>query len=286
VAEAAARLRHPGVVRVYEVGERAGLQYFTMEYCEGGSLADRLDGTPWAAAPAARLVELIADAVEAAHRAGIVHRDLKPSNVLLGRLNESDAGTLTDPRLAGLLYAALRMPHGAVPKVTDFGLSRRLDASDGPTATGEVLGTPSHMAPEQAAGARGVGLAADVYALGAVLYELLTGRPPFKAGSPLETLELVRNREPVPPRALNPGVPRDLETVCLKCLEKDPARRYATAGAMADDPRRFLEGRPVAARPVGPAGRGWRWCRRNPVVAALLAAVLVVFAAGAGVSAY
>jgi serine/threonine protein kinase len=284
-AEAVAKLTHPGVVRVFEVGDVAGVPYFTLEFCDGGSLAAKLDGTPWHPAASARLTEMLADAVAAAHKQGIVHRDLKPANVLLARVAGPDGGTVTDPAARPLLYAALRTPHGAVPKVTDFGISKRLDSPDGPTATGAVMGTPSYMAPEQARGdSKGVGPAADVYALGAILYELLTGRPPFKAASVIETLDQVRGQEPVAPRSLSPSCPRDLETVCLKCLQKDPAKRYATAADLADDLRRFQEGRPVVARPVGTAERAWRWCRRNPAVAGLMAAVAVALVAGTAVS--
>jgi WD40 repeat protein len=248
-AEAVARLQHPHVVQIYEVGEHDGLPYLALEYLEGGSLAQKLQGTPLPPPETARLVETLARAVGAAHQRGIVHRDLKPANVLLTA--------------------------DSTPKVTDFGLAKKLDAA-GPTATGAILGTPSYMAPEQAEN-RGqpVGPAADVYALGAILYELLTGRPPFQAATPMDTIMQVMKAEPVPPRRLQPKLPRDLETVCLKCLQKEPTRRYASALALADDLERFRQGRPLTARPVGVAERGWRWCRRNPLAVAVVASLLV-----------
>src|SRR5262245_40562904 len=236
-AEAAARLAHPNIVQVYEVGECGGLPYLALEYAEGGSLAQALAGTPLPPRRAAELVQALAGAVQFAHERGIVHRDLKPGNVLLQ----------TAPSGRGL---------AGTPKVADFGLARCLDqagASDPErrTPTGAILGTPSYMAPEQASGhTAGVGPACDVYALGALLYECLTGRPPFKAASLLETLEQVRSQEPVPPARLQAKLPPDLQTICLACLEKDPARRYASAGALADDLGRFLRGEPIHARPV------------------------------------
>jgi WD40 repeat protein len=259
-AEAAARLRHPNIVSVFEVGEHAGQPYLILEYVEGGNLADKTRDKPQSAGEAVRLVEVLARAVEFAHQKGIIHRDLKPANVLL----ESD-GT---------------------PKITDFGLAKiAVGGTPGQTQTGAVLGTPPYMAPEQAAGqVDQIGPGTDVYALGAILYELLTGRPPFLGRTPLETLDQVRTREPVPPSALQPRVPRDLETVCLKCLEKDPARRYASAAELGDELDRFAAGQPVRARPVGPLGRGWRWCRRNPVVAGLLTAFVVSLVAGSAFS--
>jgi WD40 repeat protein/tetratricopeptide (TPR) repeat protein/predicted Ser/Thr protein kinase len=257
-AEAAARLQHPDIVQVYEVGEHRGLPYFSLEYCAGGSLAQRLDGTPLPARQAAELVQVLARAIHAAHRAGVVHRDLKPANVLL-----TDAGT---------------------PKITDFGLARRLDDASRLTQSGAILGTPSYMAPEQAGGKKTIGPAADVYALGAILYELLTGRPPFRAETPLDTVLQVLADEPVPPSRLVPKLPRDLETVCLKCLHKDPARRYASAESLADDLQAFLDGRPIAARPVGRLERAWRWCRRNPALATAAAAVALALLAGTAVS--
>jgi hypothetical protein len=236
-AEAVARLQHPNVVQIHEVGERDGRPYFSLEFCPGGSLDGRLAGTPLPPPEAGRLVETLARAVHAAHRHGIIHRDLKPANVLL-----AEDGT---------------------PKITDFGLAKRLDGS-GRTRSGELLGTPSYMAPEQARGqGKAVGPAADVYALGAILYECLTGRPPFRAATWPETLQQVSAEEPVPPRRLNAAVPRDLETVCLKCLEKEPGRRYAGARDLAEDLRRFGAGEPVKARPVGWPGRTWRWARRQ-----------------------
>jgi tetratricopeptide (TPR) repeat protein/tRNA A-37 threonylcarbamoyl transferase component Bud32 len=257
-AEAIARLRHPNIVQIHEVGEHEGLPYLSLEYCPGGSLADKLDGTPWEARPAAALAEALARAVHAAHQAQVVHRDLKPGNVLL-----TEDGT---------------------PKVTDFGLAKRLDLP-GQTRTGAVMGTPSYMAPEQARAHKEVGPGADVYGLGAILYELLTGRPPFRGATPMDTVLQVLSDEPVPVRRLQPKVPRDLETICHKCLEKDPARRYPSAAALAEDLGRWRAGSPVRARPVGHLERAWKWSRRNPAVAALLAAVLLVFAAGTIVSA-
>jgi WD40 repeat protein len=256
-AESVARVRHPGIVQVFDYGTHGGLPYFSMEFCDGGSLADKLGGAPLLPREAAALVERAARAVQAAHDAGVVHRDLKPANVLLA--------------------------DGGQPKVTDFGQAKQVEGGT-MTNTGAVMGTPSYMAPEQAQGKKDVGTPADVYALGAVLYECLTGRPPFRAATAFETLLQVVADEPVPVRRLQPAVPKDLETVTHRCLEKDPSKRYSSAEALADDLRRFLEGRPVLARPVGRAGRLWRWCRREPAVAGLLAAVMLALAAGAAVS--
>ena len=253
-AEAVARLQHPNIVQIYEIGERGGLPYFSLEYVEGGSLDRRLDGTPMAPAAAARLVDQLARAVAAAHRHRIIHRDLKPANVLI-----AEDGT---------------------PKLTDFGLAKKLDVDEGRTRSGAIMGTPSFMAPEQAGGKHGaIGPAADIYALGAILYDLVTGRPPFKAATPLDTVLQVLSEEPVPPGRLQPGLPADMETICLKCLEKDPARRYASAQDLADELRRFLEGRPILARPIGRLARAGRMCRRNPVVAGLGAAVALLILA-------
>jgi predicted Ser/Thr protein kinase len=222
-AEAAAGLQHANIVQVYEVGDHDGRPFLALEYVDGGSLADRLDGTPLPARAAAELVETLARAIHAAHERGVIHRDLKPANVLL-----TADGT---------------------PKVADFGLAKRLEGEAGQTRTGAVLGTPNYMAPEQAAGrVKEVGPATDVYGLGAILYECLTGRPPFQGTTLLETLEQVRSQAPVPPRLLQPRVPCDLETVCLKCLEKDPHRRYASARELADELRRYLNGEPIRAR--------------------------------------
>jgi len=257
--EAIARLNHPNIVQVFEIGEAEGRPFYSLEYCPGGSLEGRLAGSPLSAAAAARLVETVARAAAAAHAAGVVHRDLKPANVLLTA--------------------------DGVPKLADFGIAKRTDAADDQTRTGSILGTPSYMAPEQALGeSKRVGPACDVYALGAILYECLTGRPPFRAASLLETLDQVRYREPVPVRQLQPTVPRDLETIVLKCLRKEPARRYGSAAELADDLARFLDGRPILARPVGRVERAWRWSRRNPVGAALVASLVVGTALATGLA--
>jgi serine/threonine protein kinase len=250
-AEAAARLQHPNIVQVFEVGTHDGLPFLTLEYCSGGSLAQRLDGNPWPIPEASQLVETLAGAAQAAHAARVVHRDLNPANVLLTATGQ--------------------------PKITDFGLAKKL-GEQGRTQTGTVVGTPSYMAPEQASGkTKEVGPAADIYALGAILYELLTGRPPFKAATPLDTILQVAADEAAPVRRLRPQVPRDLETICHKCLEKDPAKRYASADALAEDLRHFLAGEPIRARPISRWERGLKWARRRPAAAIAVAASTTAF---------
>jgi hypothetical protein len=253
--EAAARLQHPHIVQVFEVGEHEGFPYCALEFIDGGSLAEKLRGGPLPPAEAAGLVRALAEAVHLAHSRNVVHRDLKPANVLL-----TQTGT---------------------PKVADFGLARRLDDDSGVTQAGAVVGTPSYMAPEQAAG-RGheAGPAADVWALGAILYECLTGRPPFRGATVLETLEQVRAQEPPAPRSHNPLVPLDLETVCLRCLRKESESRYASAAEVAGELGRFLRGEPVRARPVGWPERAWKWARRNPGLAGAVTAAVGALLAG------
>jgi WD40 repeat protein/tRNA A-37 threonylcarbamoyl transferase component Bud32 len=275
-ADAIARLQHPHIIQIYEAGEHDGLPFLALEYVEGGSLAGQLTGAPQPPPVVAALLEAVARAVHYAHERGVVHRDLKPANILLASGGRKPPGESIPP-------GGLRPPLAdVVPKITDFGLAKqeRPDL----TATGAVLGTPSYMAPEQAAGDnRAVGPAADVYALGAILYELLTGRPPFRGATALDTLEQVRSQEPVAPSQLQPRLPRDLSTICLRCLHKEPARRYASAGELAEDLRRFRAGEPIRARPVSAAERVWRWGRRNPGWAAMLTAVtglLLVFVVG------
>jgi hypothetical protein len=236
-AAAIARLQHPNIVQIHEVGQRSGHHYIALEFVDGGSLAQKLNGMPLPPQEAAQLVQSLARATHYAHEQGVVHRDLKPANILLTR--------------------------DGTPKISDFGLAKQLAEDAGQTQSGAVLGTPSYMAPEQAEGqAKVVGPLADVYALGVILYEALTGRPPFRAPSVVETLEQVRSQEPVPPRRLLPRVPRNVETICLKCLEKEPRRRYASAGALAEDLRRFLNEEPILARPPGLVARFALWCRR------------------------
>jgi tetratricopeptide (TPR) repeat protein len=260
-AEAAANLDHPGIVPVYEVGQHEGQHYFSMGYVEGQSLSQRLAGGPLPAREAAELIRHVAEAIEYAHQRGVIHRDLKPANILLDRNGNA--------------------------RVTDFGLAKKIQGDSGLTGSGQIMGTPSYMPPEQAGGKRGeVGPAADVYALGATIYALVTGRPPFHAATAMDTVIQVLSDEPVPPRRLNPSVPRDLETICLKCLQKDPAKRYVGAAALGEDLRRFLSGEPITARTVGRAEKSWRWCQRNPAVAALAGGIALTLVAGTIVATY
>jgi WD40 repeat protein/tRNA A-37 threonylcarbamoyl transferase component Bud32 len=254
-AESSARLHHPNIVQVYDVGEHEGRPFFSLEFCDGGSLERKVAGAPLSAIEAARMVETLARAMYAAHQQHVIHRDLKPANVLL--------------------------QEGA-PKISDFGLAKKLDEA-GQTASGSVMGTPSYMAPEQASGkVKELSPACDIYALGGILYHCLTGQPPFRAATVMDTLMQVIHNEPLPPTRLASRTPRDLETVCLKCLEKDPQRRYATAHELAEDLHRFLNHEPVSARPVSRPERFWRWCRRNPAIVAGTIAALAIIVLGIG----
>jgi serine/threonine protein kinase len=265
-ATAAARLQHPNIVRIYQVGASSGWPYLALEYVDGGNLAQWVGGTPQSPHRAAQLAEVLARAIQHAHERGILHRDLKPANILMQTTEHTENAGKT---LQGPFLNSITSLGSWVPKITDFGLAKFLDtgsclhAPEGQTKTGAVLGTPGYMAPELAEGrVHEAGPAADIYALGAILYEMLTGRPPFLGESPLETLLQVRSLDPVPPRRLQPKVPRDLQTICLKCLEKEPRRRYASAGALADDLHRFLADEPIKARPPGWLARFRLWSRR------------------------
>lgn len=277
-AQLLARLQHPGIVRIHEVGTIRGRPYLALEYVSGESLAQRLKGQPLPVPDVTRLFRELVQAVQYAHEQGVVHRDLKPGNILMSSavagLQSGEAGSFS-----------IKSPpqYLSTPKITDFGLARRLD-EEGLTRTGDVLGTPGYMAPEQ------IGCpnpssspTVDVYSLGAILYELLTGRPPFRGGTVLETLEQARTLDPVPLRRLRPGLPRDLETICLKCLEKDPSRRYASACSLADDIERFHDGKPIHARPVSSVGKLSKWVRRRPALAILAGVTtLCLLALGVG----
>ncbi|MCB9584743.1 MAG: protein kinase [Polyangiaceae bacterium] len=252
-AEAVARFHHPNIVQIYEIGEVQGRPFFSLEYVAGGNLEEQLAERPTEWKEAAEMLVLLAKAVHAAHQNGIVHRDLKPANVLLEKNRN--------------------------PKITDFGIARRLDA-DRQTKTGNILGTPSYMAPEQALGKNDeIGPAADIYSLGAMLYDMLTGRPPFEAATTLDTLMQAVTRDPIPPRMLQPSIPLDIDVICLKCLEKKPERRYASAEALADDLQRLLRGEPIHARPIGRLERALRWSKRKPALATLMAVSVVALVA-------
>ena len=255
-AEAAATLDHPNIVPIFEVGQHEGQHYFAMGYIDGPSLAAKLDAAGWPTSEAARLVRQIADAIQYAHARGVIHRDLKPQNVLLGA--------------------------DGVPRITDFGLAKRSEDASNLTTTGQILGTPSYMSPEQAAGkTREIGPLTDVYSLGAILYALLTGRPPFEGPDVISTISRVIFEEPTSPRRHNPQVDQDLETITLKCLAKDPAERYSSARELADDLDRFLRDEPIRARPVGSMETAWRWCRRKPLVASLVSVISLLLLIGA-----
>ncbi len=280
--ELAARLHHPNIVQIFEVGSQAGRPFFAFEHVDGGSLRDRLGEAPLPARQAAELVAILARAAHHAHQQGVVHRDLKPANILFARPADVPPGCGDTPG------SGLRVTPFGIPKVADFGLARSLDA--GPvdlrlTRTGCFLGTPGYMAPEQFRGdPRAIGPASDTWALGVILYELLTGRLPFDSADLMELARQVTTQEPAPPRALVPACPRDLQCVCLKCLEKEPARRYASAQALAEDLERFAQGEPVQARAVGRAERLWRLCRRNPLVSLLVMAVAASLLVGLATS--
>lgn len=249
-AEAAANLDHPGIVPIYEIGEYEGQHFFSMGLINGESLSQKVADGPLQIREAAELTKKITEAIAYAHGQGVIHRDLKPANILIDENGQ--------------------------PKVTDFGLAKKVEGGSNLTYTGQILGTPSYMPPEQAAGETyDIGPAADIYSLGAILYQLLTGRPPFQSANVMDILKQVIDQEPVAPRQLNAGISRDLETICLKCLEKKPAGRYPTAGDLADELGRYLTGQPIHARPIGTLGRFARWCHRNPWIAALSATSLL-----------
>lgn len=262
-AEAAAGLRHPNIVAIYETGEHEGQHFYSMEFVDGRDLAEtvRTEG-PLPARRAAQYLRIIAEAIQFAYQHGVPHPDLKPSNVLIDTTDQ--------------------------PRVTDFGLAKRLNSDDPssalppqPTLTGQALGSPGLMPPEHAV-ARNSGPPADVYGLGAILYSLLTGRAPFQAETIEAVLPALQKSDPLAPRQLNPSVPHDLETICLKCQEKDPGRRYPSAQAVAEELGLFLDHRPIRARPIGPVSRAWRWCRRKPALATTLVALHFVIGLGMG----
>jgi serine/threonine protein kinase len=269
-AEAAAELQHPNIVQIYDVGEHKGRLYLVLEFVDGGNLRDSIAGNPQPEREAVSIIATIARALAVAHRKGIVHRDIKPSNVLLQRRADANQHSATSQALTQFR-----------PKISDFGVAKRLGVETEMTLTGEWLGTPAYMAPEQISGnAATISPPTDIFALGVTLYELLVGRTPFAGPTAIETAKQVQERDPLPPSRLQPSVSADLDNICLKCLEKDPHLRYATADELADDLDRFLSGQPVVARPITPIQRVWRWSRRNRTTASLVAALLLTVCSG------
>jgi serine/threonine protein kinase len=282
-----ARVQHPNIVQIYEVSEYEGRPYFAMEYLDGGSLIKEISGQPLTPRIAARLILSLANAVHAAHEKGIVHRDLKPGNILLtagGLRAASERGASV--HLSSTSSADVE--RGPIAKITDFGLAKGIDGGgESHTLSNAILGTPSYMAPEQAKGkSKSAGPPADIYALGAILYECLTGRPPFLAPNAIDTIYLVVHEEPVKPSAWDPKLPQDIETICLKCLEKLPERRYSSAKALAEDLEAFLDNRPIQARPVGLVERSIKWARRRPAQAALVGTLALAGIVALGVGAW
>lgn len=277
-AEAAANLEHPGIVPIFEVGQHEGQHFFSMAYVDGPSLALLVSLGPLPPSEAANIVRHVAQAIAYAHERGVIHRDLKPANVLLARTEGGSRGQAVE------IAATPEHPERKgfyQPKVTDFGLAKKTEGGSELTGTGQILGTPSYMPPEQATGqVANIGPQADVYSLGAILYCLLTGRPPFQAANVMDTLLQVLEQEPLSPRQLNPAIPKDLETICLKCLNKDRRNRYASAQALAEDLGRFLEGRPVLARPIGPFQKAYRWAKRNRPIAYLMGIIAILLLTG------
>jgi serine/threonine protein kinase/tetratricopeptide (TPR) repeat protein len=270
-AEAVAKLTHANIVQIYETGEHEGRPFFSLEFVEGGSLEQRMAESPTSPGAAALLIETLARAMQVAHERGIVHRDLKPANILMAKLG-NQSSIVRSRQSDSQSLPPDHWSRTTVPKIADFGLAKQVDDDSSQTKSGTILGTPSYMAPEQAEGkTREIGPAVDIYALGTILYELLVGRPPFRAGNPIDTIRQVVEQEPVPPRHLEPRVPLDLETICLKCLEKSPARRFPTAAELGDDLRRFIDGLPVHARPTPGWERAWKWAKRRKAIVALMA---------------
>ncbi len=279
-AEAVAKLSHSNIVQIYETGEHEGRPFFSLEFVDGGSLDQRMGQSPTSPRAAAQLIETLARTMAVAHERGIIHRDLKPANILLANVG-SQSSLVRSRDVDSISLPADHWSRTTVPKIADFGLAKQVDDDSSQTRSGTILGTPSYMAPEQAAGRnREIGPAADIYSLGAILYELLVGRPPFRAGNPIDTIRQVIDQEPIPPRQLEPRVPLDLETICLKCLEKDPARRFASAVELADDLRRFADGDPIHARPTPVWERAWKWGRHRKAIVALCAVIAVAAVGG------
>ncbi|TWT91997.1 WD40 repeat domain-containing serine/threonine protein kinase [Stieleria varia] len=296
-AEMAAQLDHPNIVPIFEVGQHDGQHYFSMGFVEGESLAQRIKEGPFPSAEAAEVTRIISEAIAYAHRRGVIHRDLKPANILLATKADplgSDTSRLASPHSSRPSSTHSSRPPSTrarhlsySPKITDFGLAKKTAEDQGLTATGQILGTPAFMPPEQACGEISkLTETGDVYSLGAILYTLLVGRPPFQAASTMDTILQVRHSAPVPPRQFNPSVPRDLETICLKCLEKDGRKRYGSATDLADELQRYLNGEPILARPVSRFEHAWRLCLRNPVIATLSGTAVLLLVVGTIVSAY